>query len=228
MKKDYKNANRICLISVREISQGVCPVGTANEKTVLIREVPLNSENVPCPTATDGSDIDVSKLVGAPTKIVSFLISNNTLVTQNVRFGTEAGFEGSNTFYGLPASAVDANVADEFGNHLQKVQGFNHLVCNHSALINKIEVFTANATQRDQRFTKITLDLDSNLCNTKGQVPVSDTQVNAVIMNGLYVVSDRQGLQYPVLPFATVGAVEVQFTILAEALIEKFPNAAAA
>lgn len=221
MKKQYINA--LLFVSVADLSAGTCPVGTAQEKTVLVREVPLNNENQACPTPTDGSPIDVTLLSGSTTKIVSFTLRNNEATTQNVIFGTEAGFEGTNTRYNLPASAVDANVQDEFGNHLQKVQGFNALVCNHSAIISKIEVFVQNATQRAQRFTKVVLDLDANLCDTKGRIPVSDTQVNAVIMNGIYIVSDRLGLQYPLRPFADIAEdTEVQFTILSEALIETF------
>lgn len=225
MKKQYINA--ILFTTVAELSAGTCPVGTVQEKTVLVREVPLNNENQSCPAPTQGSPIDTSLLSGAATKIVSFTLRNNEATTQNVIFGTEAGFEGHNTRYGLPSSAVDANVTDEFGNHLQKVQGFNGLVCNHSAILSKIEVFVQNATQRSQRFTKVVLDLDANLCDTKGRIPVSDTQVNAVIMNGIYPMTDRQGLQYPLLPFATIAEdTEVQFTILSEALVEGFQQGA--
>lgn len=222
MKKEYKKA--ICLITVDELSRGVCPVGAETTQTVLVREVPLNKENQACPVATDGSPIDTSLLVGASTKIVSFSPRNSEATTQNLIFGTEAGFEGTNTRFDLPASAVDANVADEFGNHVQKVQGFNALICNHSAIISKIEVFTQDEAQRNQRWTRVTLDLDANNCDIKGRIPVTDTQINAVTINGVFPLTDRDGLQYPLLA-AVLGVpreVEIQFTVLSEALIELF------
>lgn len=225
MKKQYINA--INFVSVKGLSQGTCEVGTSTEKTVLVREVPLNTNPLTCPPATDGNAIDLSLLDNAVTKTVSFSPRNDTDDTQNLIFGTEAGFEGSYTRYGLTPSAVDANVSDEFGNHVQKVQGFNALVCNHSAIITKIEVFSENEAQRAQRFTKVTLDLNADLCTVKGRIPVSDTQVNAVIINGVQRFTDRNGLSYPLL--GRIAGVpreqEIQFTILAEATVELFPNA---
>lgn len=221
MKKVYLNA--IAFISVAEISAGTCPVGAETTQTVLVREIPLNKDNAPCPTPTVSNPIDMSLLTGAVTKTVSFTLRNNEATTQNIVFGTEAAREGANVNFGLAASAVDANVADQFGNHLPKVQGYSSLVNNHSAIISKIEVFCSNASQRAQKFTRVKLDLDANLCDTKGRIPVSDTQVNAVIINGIFPQTDRDGIQYPLLPFATIAEdVEVQFTILSEALVENF------
>lgn len=222
MKKLNIILSAICLVTVAELSSGTCPTDSSPQRTIVVQTLDNNNDNTPCPPATQASPIDTSLLSGAASRTVSWTISNNEVAVRSVIFGSEAAREGAFINFGLAASAVDANVADQFGNHLPKVQGYSSLVCNHSAIISKIEVFTDNASQRAQRWTRVKLDLDANRCTTAGRIPQSDTQLNNVEINGIFVQTDRDGLSYPVLPFATVGAVEVQFTILSEALVEAF------
>lgn len=216
------------------ISAGLCEVTPAPREIAVVSHI---EEKTPfCVPATIGHAINPGLLNSAGSETVIFEITNNDTDAVEVIIGSELAIAGNYQRYGLDPSAVDnPAVEDQFGNNLQKVQGFSALVNNHSVIVGRVEIFDAsNSAQLNQRLRRGSIDLDANNCTRSSSInfcpacPFGDAD-DSRAYDGPFALSDRNYLQYRVLG-ATAGdpsvpnSVTIQLEIVGKATVENFTN----
>lgn len=199
------------------IPQGLCE---AVPTVITVRNDNCTDVNA---APTVGSPIDLNNLSSGGREVVTLVITNNTPTAQTVILGTELGIAGNFSRYGRTPSACDSpGVVDQNGANIQKTQGVAALWSNHSALSQRIDVFTANAAQRAVPLNRIQFDANGDSMNRTGRIPSSNTEDNFVRYSGLIAFSDRIGASYSVL---TLQTVTIEIEIFANASIENFASA---
>lgn len=216
------------------ISAGICETPAAPREVAVVTHV--EQRDPVCVPATVGFPINPALLNAAGKETVVFEITNNDTDSVEVIFGSELAIAGNYQRYGLDPSAVDnPAVEDQFGNNLQKVQGFSALVNNHSVIIERVNILdVSNSAQLNQRLRRGSIDLDANNCTRSTALQLcpacpfsSDDDTRAY--DGPFPLTDRNYLQYRVLG-ATAGdpstpnEVTVELVIGGKATVENFSN----
>lgn len=218
--------------TLAQLSSGICATATPAEAIIVQQRA---AEPALCVPATVGYDLNASLLAFSTGEVVVFEIENHTLEDHEVIFGSELGLAGNYTRYDQDPSGVDfAGMMDQFGGNLQKVQGFNALVCNHSVIASMIVTDSNTEAQANQRLVRGSFDLDANFESKRGTIihcsPCANDSSNLVReYGGPFPLTDRHFVKYNVLAGTGGGEevivpneVVVEIHIGAKAAVESF------
>lgn len=151
-----------------QLSAGICTTPAAAEAVIVQQRA---ADPGICVPATVGYDLNPALLAFSTGQVAVFEIINNTLEDHLVVFGSELGMAGQYTFYDQEPSGVDfAGMEDQLGGNLQKVQGFNRMVCDCPIIASRITTDSETEAQANQRLVRGSFDYDANFESKRGSI----------------------------------------------------------
>ena len=154
-------------------------LGQATQQAVVNMFATVNNKNTFNCTGggTMGSVKINSRYVQDENPYVQFSIVNTAAGNKNVIIGSMLGINGMYNRYGKVTSACDsASVADQMGNQILAVQGFNSLVNANPVIVFQVQMISSDATQIAQQWKYGDIAYDANIIEKNINVTASFTR----------------------------------------------------